>query len=100
MQTTPLGATSAIHMLDSLNGYSGGQGGWVYKTTDGGDNWNMLSSMSSLTDISFPFNTNPDGPVEYACGNAGRVLEITATLTDLNTGLTGGVQWDQRPICR
>jgi len=84
-QTTPLGSTSAIHMLDANNGYSGGQGGWVYNTADGGLNWNILASMSSLTDISFPFNTDPENPIGYACGDAGRVWEITSTLTDLNS---------------
>jgi len=84
-QTTPLGASSAIHMLDPVNGYSGGTGGWVYNTADGGDNWNVLATMGSLTDISFPFNTNPDDPVGYACGGAGRAWEITSTLTDLNS---------------
>ena len=85
VQTTPLGATNSIHMLDPVNGYSGGQGGWVYKTTDGGDNWNILASMSSLTDISFPFNSDTNNPVGYACGDNGRVWEITSTLTDLNS---------------
>jgi photosystem II stability/assembly factor-like uncharacterized protein len=88
-QTTPLGATSAIHMLNGNNGYSGGQGGWVYKTSDGGLNWNILATMGSLSDISFPFNTDPNNPIGYACGDAGRVWEITSTLTDLNTGLGG-----------
>jgi photosystem II stability/assembly factor-like uncharacterized protein len=32
VQTTPLGATQAVQMLDANNGYSGGDGGWVYKT--------------------------------------------------------------------
>ena len=84
-QTTPLGETHAIHMLDVNNGYSGGQGGWVYKTNDGGLNWNMLATMGSLTDISFPFNTDTNNPVGYACGDNGRVWEITSTLTDLNS---------------
>ncbi|PLW98270.1 MAG: hypothetical protein C0591_04870 [Marinilabiliales bacterium] len=62
-QTTPLGATSAIQMVDADNGYAGGQGGWIYKTEDGGINWNILGSIGTLLDISFPFQTNPSDPV-------------------------------------
>jgi photosystem II stability/assembly factor-like uncharacterized protein len=83
-QTTPLGATSAIQMLDADNGYAGGQGGWIYKTEDGGINWNILGSIGTLLDISFPFQTNPSDPVGYASGNSGNVWEISSTLTDLN----------------
>ena len=85
-QTSPLGATNAIHMLDASNGYSGGAGGWVYKTVNGGLIWNFLASMGSLSDISFPPNTLPGNPVGYACRDAGRVWEITSSLTNLNSG--------------
>ena len=85
----PLGATNAIHMIDDDKGYSGGAGGWIYKTTDGGLNWNTLASMGTFLDISFPAETNPSDPVGYACGNSGNVWEITSGLTNLNTGLSG-----------
>jgi len=85
VQTTPLGATQAVQMLDANNGYSGGAGGWVYKTDDGGQNWNILATMGTLIDISFPPGTNPDNPVGYACGDNGQVWEITSTLTNLNS---------------
>ena len=75
----------AIHMLDSLNGYCGGPSGWIYKTSNGGQIWNILSSMGTFTDISFPPNTNPEDPIGYACGDAGNVWEITNTLTNLNS---------------
>ena len=84
-QTTPLGSTNAIHMLDGNNGYSGGEGGWVYNTSDGGLNWNILASMGNLLDISFPFKPDTNNPIGYACGDAGRVWEITSTLTNLNS---------------
>jgi photosystem II stability/assembly factor-like uncharacterized protein len=84
-QTTPLGATTAIHMLDADNGYSGGEGGWVYKTDDGGLNWDFIGSMGTLTDISFPFGTTPANPIGYACGGSGQVWEITSGLTNLNS---------------
>ncbi|MBL7128751.1 MAG: hypothetical protein ISS16_07175 [Ignavibacteria bacterium] len=85
-QVTLLGGTTAIHMLDASNGYSGGDGGWVYNTPDGGLNWNFLASMGSLSDISFPAGTLPSNPVGYACGNNGQVWEITSSLTNLNSG--------------
>ncbi len=84
-QTTPLGYTSAIHMLDADNGYSGGAGGWIYNTTNGGLNWDFIGSMGHLLDISFPFGTTPANPIGYASGNDGRVWEITSTLTNLNS---------------
>ncbi|RLD45255.1 MAG: hypothetical protein DRI89_01525, partial [Bacteroidetes bacterium] len=80
-----------------INGYSGGAGGWVYKTDDGGQNWNILASMGNLLDISFPPGTDPNNPIGYACGDAGRVWEITSTLTDLNTGLTGNFRGISAP---
>ncbi|RLD73342.1 MAG: hypothetical protein DRI87_04220 [Bacteroidetes bacterium] len=89
-QTLTLGGyATAIFMLDSLNGYSGSAGGWVYKTDDGGLNWNILATMGNLYDISFPPGTDPNNPIGYASGDDGRVWEITSTLTDLNTGLAG-----------
>ncbi|MBT8391572.1 MAG: hypothetical protein HKO83_05550 [Ignavibacteriaceae bacterium] len=84
-QTTPLGYTSAIHMLDADNGYSGGAGGWIYNTTNGGLNWNFIGSMGTLLDISFPFGTTPANPIGYACGGNGQVWEITSGLTNLNS---------------
>ena len=85
-QTTPLGGTIAIHMLDASNGYSGGAGGWVYKTVNGGLIWNILASIGTLLDISFPPGTLPSNPVGYASGNSGNVWEITSSLTNLNSG--------------
>ncbi len=35
---------------------------------------------------SFPPGTDPNNPVGYACGDSGRVWEITSTLTNLNSG--------------
>jgi photosystem II stability/assembly factor-like uncharacterized protein len=79
----------AIHMLDSLNGYCGGPSGWIYKTSNGGQNWNILASMGSLTDISFPPGANPENHVGYSCGDFGNIWEIKDGLTNLNTGLSG-----------
>jgi hypothetical protein len=89
-QATSLGYTKAVHMLDANNGYSGGQSGWVYNTTTGGFNWNIVNSMGILLlDISFPPGTDPSNPTGYACGDNGQVWKITSTLTNLNTGLAG-----------
>lgn len=88
LQPTAFGNANAVHMLDANNGYSGGQGGWVYKTIDGGNNWNIYNTMGSeILDISFPPGTNPNNPVGYACGGNGQVWRIDSTLTNLNTGL-------------
>ena len=87
VQTTPLGATVAIHMLDENHGYAGGDGGWIYVTENGGDEWTILGSIgTTVLDISFPPETSPDNPIGYACGGSGNVWEITSTLTNLNSG--------------
>jgi photosystem II stability/assembly factor-like uncharacterized protein len=87
-QSTSFGSTNAVHMMDANYSYVGGEGGWVYKTTTGGFNWNILTSMGSeLLDISVPPGTNPNLPVGYACGGNGQVWRIDSTLTNLNTGL-------------
>jgi photosystem II stability/assembly factor-like uncharacterized protein len=97
-QATSLGYTEAIHMLDANNGYSGGQGGWVYKTNTGGLNWNILNSMGILLlDISFPPGTDPNNPVGYASGDNGQVWKIDSTLTNLNTGLAGPINGISAP---
>jgi len=89
-QQVPLdGDLLAIHMLDNMHGYCGISSGFIFMTEDGGANWNILASMGTLTDISFPPDANPDDPVGYACGDFGNVWEIKDTLTNLNTGLTG-----------
>jgi len=97
-QVTSLGYTEAIHMLDINNGYCGGQGGWVYKTSNGGQSWTFLNSMgSTLADISFPPGTDPNNPVGYACGDNGQVWRIDSTLTNLNTGLAGPISGISAP---
>ncbi|NNL22682.1 MAG: T9SS type A sorting domain-containing protein, partial [Ignavibacteriaceae bacterium] len=76
---------NAVHMLnDATNGYSGGDGGWVYTTFDG-ESWNVLASMGTLLDLSFPPGTSASNPVGYACGDNGQVWEITSTLQNLNS---------------
>ncbi len=52
---------------------------------DGGLNWNIIASMGTLLDISFPPGTKPANPIGYACGDNGQVWEITSTLTNLNS---------------
>ena len=39
---------NAIYFLDSLNGYMGGYGGTILKTTDAGNVWNLMEVDSSL----------------------------------------------------
>jgi len=86
IQTTSLGNTKAIQMIDENNGYCGGENGWVYNTVNGGLNWNPINSMGNFLDISFPPNTDTNNPIGYACGDNGQVWQVTSTLTNLNTG--------------
>ncbi|MBT8378765.1 MAG: T9SS type A sorting domain-containing protein [Ignavibacteria bacterium] len=84
VQTTSF-PCNAIWMLNENEGYAGGESGFVYRTTDGGTNWNAIGSMgATLTDMSFPFT----GDTGYACGNSGAVFSInSAGVTNLNSGL-------------
>ncbi len=84
IQTTQF-PTNAIWMLSENEGYAGGQSGFVYRTTDGGTNWNFHGTIgATLTDVTFP-QTADTG---YACGDAGAVYSITAGGTaNLNSGL-------------
>jgi photosystem II stability/assembly factor-like uncharacterized protein len=83
VQSTQL-PCNAIWMLNENEGYAGGQSGFVYRTTDGGTNWNFHGTIvATLTDVSFP-QTADTG---YACGDAGAVYSITTGGTaNLNSG--------------
>ncbi len=82
---------NAIHMLNENEGYAGGKSGFVYRTTDGGENWIHHGSISTtLTDISFP----PSGNTGYACGMNGNIWSIDNTgvnkmLSNINGDLGG-----------
>jgi photosystem II stability/assembly factor-like uncharacterized protein len=84
IQTTQY-LTYAIHMLNSLVGYSGGLNGRVYKTTDGGTNWVVHGSIgSTLIDIDFP----PNSDSGYCSGMTGKIYKITPTgISAMYTGL-------------
>ncbi len=72
VQTT-LNTCNAIHMLNEIEGYAGGESGFIYKTTDGGEHWNFYGTMvANLTDLSFP----PNGDTGYACGINGNIWSI------------------------
>ena len=84
VQTTQL-TTSAIHMLNENEGYSGGASGFVYRTTNGGTNWPFHGTIgATLEDITFP----PSGGTGYACGFNGAISSITSTVvTPMNSGV-------------
>ena len=88
VQTTQL-ETNAIYMLNANEGYSGGASGFVYRTTNGGTNWNFHGTIgATLTDISFP----PSGGTGYACGFNGAISSITSTIvTPMNSGVNGNL---------
>ena len=84
VQTT-LYTCNAIHMLNANEGYAGGASGFIYRTTDGGENWNFHGTMvATLTDISFP----PSGDTGYCCGINGNIYSIDSTSV---TKMTSGV---------
>ena len=76
---------AAIYMIDENEGFTGGGSGFVYKTIDGGVNWNFHGSLSSsLRDMDFASATQG-----YACGNNGAVFSVTPQgVTNLNSGLS------------
>lgn len=83
IQTT-LRALEAIYMINQSEGYSGGGSGIVFKTSNGGENWDFFGSMTSLlTDMDFATATQG-----YCCGNSGAVFSITPQgVENLNSGL-------------
>ncbi len=86
IQETSLGtSTSDIYMIDENEGYTGGGSGFVYRTLDGGINWDLLGAMSSsLNELDFANSTQG-----YACGDNGAVFSITPLgVTNLNSGLS------------
>jgi len=75
VQTTQL-TCNAIHMLNENEGYAGGASGFIYKTTNGGENWDFYGTMvANLADISFP----PTGNTGYCCGINGNIWSIDST---------------------
>jgi photosystem II stability/assembly factor-like uncharacterized protein len=73
VQTTAF-PCNAIWMLNENEGYAGGQSGFVYRTTDGGTNWNFHGTITTtLTDISFPPQPADTG---YACGFNGKIYKV------------------------
>jgi photosystem II stability/assembly factor-like uncharacterized protein len=69
-------AFNDIHMRDQNTGYAGGQdGGIIYKTVDGGYNWNFHWTLgTTLAEIEFPPLPADTG---YACGMNGSLMRIT-----------------------
>ena len=61
-----------ITFSDSLNGYVVGQNGIMFKTVDGGDTWDSLSSGTKQTLCSISFSDKNNG---YACGYNGTIIK-------------------------
>ena len=65
---------NSIHMVTRLEGYACGDYGRVYRTTDGGTNWNGLGTITTTaTCIDFP----PDCDTGYCCGDNGNIARVT-----------------------
>jgi photosystem II stability/assembly factor-like uncharacterized protein len=89
IQETSLGtATEAIYMTDENEGYTGGGSGFVYRTTNGGINWDFLGAIpSTLSGLDFANSTQG-----YACGDNGAVFSVTPEgVTNLNSGLASNL---------
>ncbi len=85
VQNTELGTSiQSIYMIDENEGYAGGASGFIYRTVDGGENWNFHGTIATtMTNIDFAAPTQG-----YACGDNGHVFSITPEgIEDLNSGL-------------
>ncbi len=83
-------------MLSENEGYAGGTSGFVYKTVDGGENWNFHGTMATtLADISFP----PVGDIGYCCGINGNIWSIdNAGVTKMTSNINGDLSSISFPI--
>ena len=95
IQTT-LYSCNAIHMINENEGYAGGKSGFVYRTTDGGENWIAIGSMgATLADISFP----PSGDTGYCCGINGNIHAITSSgVTKMTSNINGNLYSISFPV--
>lgn len=76
-----------IYMIDGNTGYAASDDGSLYRTTDGGTNWNYLAStFATLNDITFPRTGSTD--TGYACGDNGAIFSVTSSGA---TAMTSGV---------
>jgi len=73
VQITPF-PCEAIWMLNENEGYAGGQSGFIYRTTNGGDKWIFHGTITTtLSDITFPPQPADTG---YACGDNGKIYKV------------------------
>ena len=63
-----------ITFSDSLNGFIVGQDGIMFKTVDGGDTWDSISSGTKQTLFSVSFSDKNNG---YACGKNGTIIKTS-----------------------
>jgi hypothetical protein len=85
----PLRECHDIWMLSSEVGYTGGESGFLCKTTDGGQNWNYFAvAPSQIRSIAF----SPDGSMGWVGGVEGWLSEITET--GLQSQFYSYTDWD------
>jgi photosystem II stability/assembly factor-like uncharacterized protein len=89
VQTLPT-EINALAMRSLTEGYAGGQNGRIYRTTDGGENWQSLGTTGNpVRSLSCP----PNGAACYSVGDHGSATIITGTvLTALTTGLVSNLR--------
>jgi len=88
IQTTQF-YTNAIYMFNTLDGYSGGAEGRVYKTSNGGTTWVVHGSIGGpMRDIDFP----PDSDTGYCSGDKGKIYKIHISgVSSMYTGLNSNL---------
>jgi photosystem II stability/assembly factor-like uncharacterized protein len=86
----------AIHFVDSMTGWAAGDGGAVYRTTDGGRDWKPLLSGSSA-DINFIyfFDWNRGWMLGKSGGKVGDAAE-SENILFITTN--GGRAWTRKPL--
>ena len=95
IQSTEYGC-NAIHMLSKNEGYAGGASGFIYRTTNGGANWNFHgTTVSNIADISFPLS----GDTGYCCGINGNIHAITSSgVTKMTSNINGTLSSISFPV--
>lgn len=93
--STNIGSGSAygISMVNSSTGYVSGSSSMMYKTTNGGLNWDSTTIGTSTTLYKPDFVNANTG---FVCGSSGRVFKTTnagANWTLLTTGTTSTLNW-------
>ena len=70
-----------VYFVDANNGFVVGPSGWLFKTTNGGNNWNKVNTPTTVDLNKIKFLNNMTG---WIVGEQGTILKTS----------NGGVDWD------